>query len=159
VHLIILKHLNYEFLLLKNFQQSLKIFSAKTHCENLRTYNTMRLKNLLMAIAWLKLQLLNTVRGAMRAQAEVVARPVLVRAASVKEVALRRMSSACDIGLQRADDALNTRVGSIAAESIDVTLGLAEHLMDSYLPARESDDVFVKDEGKMFFWRKYGKYC
>jgi hypothetical protein len=94
----------------------------------------------------------------MCAQAEVVARPVLVRAASVKEVALRRMSSACDVGLQRADDALNTRVGSIAAESIDVTLGLAEHLMDSYLPARESDDVFVKDEGQIFLLQMYAMY-
>lgn len=93
---------------------------------------------------------MSTVRGAIGARAEVVARPVLVRAASVKEVALRRMSSACDVGLQRADEAFNTRVGALAAESIDVTLELAEQLMDSYLPAREVDDVFEKKSESQF---------
>jgi hypothetical protein len=87
------------------------------------------------------LQLLENVRSVVTERAGALARPVLVRAASVKEIATRQMSTARDLGLQRADDAMNTRVGAIAAESFDVGLELAEQLLETYLPPEASDEA------------------
>jgi len=89
-------------------------------------------------------ELLDSVRGVVSERAGALTRPVLVRAASVKALAVRRMNSARDLSLQRADEAMNTRVGSIAAESLDVGLELAEQLLDTYLPPESSDESITQ---------------
>jgi hypothetical protein len=79
-------------------------------------------------------QLLANVRSMMRESAENLARPMLRRASSVRELAARRVHEARDIGLLHANQVMRTRVGSIAADGLEKGLGLAEQLIDTYLP-------------------------
>ncbi|KAF4533175.1 hypothetical protein B566_EDAN001717 [Ephemera danica] len=79
-------------------------------------------------------QILASMRSMVRDGADALTRPVLRRASSVRELAARRVHEARDIGLQHANQVMRTRVGSIAADQLEKGLGLAEQLLDTYLP-------------------------
>ncbi|CAB3383307.1 Hypothetical predicted protein [Cloeon dipterum] len=75
-------------------------------------------------------EIIPTVRKMVSDKAEAITHPVVSRASSFKKVATK-------FGMQKADQAIGTRVGSITANKIIAACQIAENLMDTYLPDPE----------------------